>query len=63
MRAAEQATVGFQLRFAGTAQTDTALLTLEVGPASHQSRRDVLELRQFDLQLAFEAARALREDV
>ena len=63
MRLREQAAVGFELRFAGTAQADTALLPLEVGPAAHQSRRQVLQLRELDLQLAFEAARALREDV
>ena len=61
--AADQAAVGLELRFTRTAQTDAALLALEVGPAAHQARRQVLELRELDLQLAFEAARALREDV
>jgi hypothetical protein len=59
----EQSTVGFQLRFAGTAQADTALLSLQVRPASHQPRREVLQLRELHLELTFEAARALREDV
>ena len=38
-------------------------LALEVGPAPHQPRRQVLQLRQLDLQLALVAARALREDL
>src|SRR5262249_37473560 len=59
----QQAAVGLELRLAGTAQADTALLPLEVGPAAHQARRQVLELRQLDLELALEAAGALREDV
>ena len=58
-----QAAVGLELRFAGTAQADAAALALEVGPAAHQARGHVLELRELDLQLAFVAARALREDV
>ena len=42
---------------------DAPALALEVGPAAHQARRHVAKLRQFHLQLAFEGARALREDV
>ena len=61
---AEQAAVGLELRFAGTAIADAATaLALEVGPAAHQARGDVLELRELDFELAFVAARALREDV
>ena len=60
---ADEAAVGFELRFAGTAQADAALLPLEVGPAAHQAGGDVLELRELDFELAFVAARALREDV
>ena len=48
-------------RAAGLA--DAAALALQVGPAAHQPRRQVLELRELDLQLAFAASRALREDV
>ncbi len=59
----QQAAVGLELGLAGPAQADAALLALEVRPTTHQSRRHVLELGEFDLQLAFEAARALREDV
>jgi hypothetical protein len=40
---AEQPPVGFELCFAGTAIADaTAALALEVGPAAHQARGDVL---------------------
>ena len=61
---AEQAAVGFELGFAGTAIADAATaLALEVGPAAHQARGDVLELRELHFELAFVAARALREDV
>ncbi len=61
---AEQATVGFELRLARTTVADAATaLTFEVGPATHQARRDVLELRELHFELAFVAARALREDV
>ena len=63
MRRRDQAPVGFELGFTRPAQPDTALLPLEVGPAAHQARRYVLELGKLDLQLAFEGARALREDV
>src|SRR4029079_16323050 len=60
---AQQAAVGFELGFARTAVADAAAaLAFEVGPAAHQARGDVLELREFDFQLAFVAARALRED-
>ncbi len=51
------------MRFAGSAQTDAALLALQVRPASHQSRGQVLQLSQFHLQLSFVAAGALREDI
>lgn len=33
---ADQPAVGFELRFAWTAQSDTALLTFEVGPRANQ---------------------------
>ena len=63
MRLAEQPAVGLELGLARPAQADAALLSLEVGPAAHQARRQVLELGQFDLQLALEGARAQREDI
>ena len=60
---AEQPAVGLELRFAGAAEADAALLALEVGPAADEPRQLMLDLRELDLQLAFGAARALREDV
>ncbi len=60
---AEQPPVGLELRLAGAAQADTAFLALEVGPAAHQARGEVLELRELDLHLALVRARALREDI
>lgn len=60
----QQAAVGFQPGFAGAAQADGATaLTLQVRPASYQPRGHVTQLRQLHLQLAFVAARTLREDV
>src|SRR5207248_5301663 len=60
---ADQPAVGFELRFAGAAQSDAAGLPLEVSPAAHQARRQMLELGQLDLELAFGAVGALGEDV
>ena len=34
---AEQAAVGFQLRFTGAAHADTATLALQVGPATDEA--------------------------
>src|SRR5438876_475232 len=48
-------------RAAGLAEA--AALALEVRPAPHQPRRQVLEPGQLDLQLAFGGLRALREDL
>ena len=59
----EQAAVGLQLRFAGAAHADTALLPLQVGPAAHQARREMIQLRQLHLQLALETARTLGKNV
>ena len=60
----QQPAVGFQLGFAGAAQADgAAALALKVGPAAHQPRGQVAQLRQLHLQLAFVAVRTLGEDV
>ena len=63
MRLAIEPPVRFQLGLAGTSQSDAALLPLEVGPAPNQAGRQVRELGEFDLQLALEAARALRKNI
>jgi hypothetical protein len=47
----------------GPRKPDAALLALEVGPAAHQARRQVTELRELDLELALGAPRPPREDV
>ncbi len=63
MRSLSKPAVGFELGFAGPAQPDAALLTLEMGPAAHQTRGQMLELGQLDLQLALVRARATGEDI
>jgi hypothetical protein len=60
---ADQAAVGLELGFTGTAQADTALLAFKVGPAADQARGQVLQLGQFHLQLALVALGALGENV
>ena len=58
------ASVEFDLllaRAAGLAQAAT--LPFKVGPAAHQPRRQVVELCELDLQLAFAALRTLRKDL
>src|SRR3546814_3692517 len=60
----DQATIHFQLRFTRTAQSDAATaLTLQMRPTTAQPGRDVLQLRQFDLQIVFVRTRARRENV
>src|SRR5213080_4755135 len=59
----DQAPVRLELGLAGSAQTDASLLPLEVSPSTHETRRQVLELRKLHLQLAFCAVRSLGEDV
>src|SRR3546814_18766208 len=60
----DQATIHFQLRVTRTAQSDAATaLTLQMRPTTDQTGRDVLQLREFDLQLAFVRTRARRENV
>jgi hypothetical protein len=51
------------LGLARASQTDASLLTLEMGPAAHQAGRQVGQLRQFHLQLPFEASSSLRKNV
>ncbi len=60
---ADEPAVRLELRLAGAAQADAAFLPLEVGPAAREPRGQVRELRELDLQLAFRASCAQREDV
>lgn len=60
----DESAVGLELRFTRSAQPDAAAaLALEVGPAPHETCRDVLQLCEFHLQLALVTAGALRKDV
>src|SRR4029450_9321040 len=68
--AARAAAVRFELRLTGPACSDpgaerahAAAEAFEVLPQTAHARQVVLELRELDLQLAFGAARVLREDV
>ena len=60
---AHAAAVDLELRLAGAPRAHAAAQAREVGPLPRQARQEVLELRQLDLHLALERARALREDV
>ena len=59
----QQASVGFQLRLTRPSKSNTTLLTLEVGPPSHQPRAHVRELGQLHLKFSFMGASPLGEDV
>lgn len=59
----DQPAVRFELRFARTAQANTALLPFQVSPRANEPCRQILQLCEFDLQFAFVAAGALRKDV
>ena len=62
-RFGDHAAVQLDLGFARAAAcAGAALLALQVAPATHEARAQVLQPRQFDLQLALVAARTLRED-
>ncbi len=59
----DHAAVELDLGFAGaTAHANTTALALQVRPAPHQAGGEVLQPRQFHLQLAFVAAGALGEN-
>ena len=69
-RSRTRAPVDFELGFAGTARADTAAgaaaaagLARKMGPLAGQARLQIAQLRDLDLELALEGARALGEDV
>ncbi len=60
---ADQPPVGFDLGFARAAEeAEAAALPLEVGPASDQASRLIVEMGQFDLQPPFGRCGPLAED-
>src|SRR5690554_1252448 len=60
---AYHATVHFKLRLAWPAHADAPTLPFQVGPHPGQACGKVLQLSQFDLQLALVAFRAQRENI
>ena len=60
---ADAAPIDLQHFFAGAARADAGALPRQVRPHAAQPGHQVLQLRQFDLQLAFGRSRALGEDV
>ncbi len=63
MRAAMRRRSTLEFRFAGSARSDAAAQTGQVGADADEVRLPVAQLRELDLQLSFAAARVLREDV
>lgn len=59
----QQTTVGFELGFTRTAQTNPALLPFKVGPATDQTRSHMAQLRQLNLQLTFMGTRTLGKNI
>ena len=67
---AHAAAVNFELGFAGSARADTSAagagaagLARQMAPLAGETRLQIAQLRDFDLQFALERARALREDI
>src|SRR5689334_3367945 len=56
-------TVGLELCFTGPPKTDTTTNSGQVRPHSGESREEILQLGEFDLQLGFGGSRSGREDV
>ena len=55
--------IHFKLRFTRAPRPDAAALPRQVGPHAGQSRQQILQLRQFDLQLAVLRLRTLRKNI
>ena len=55
--------IHFELGFARAAGADTAAQAGKMGPLARETRQQIFELCQLDLQLAFVAARALGENI
>ena len=61
--AADVAAVGLDLGFTGTSGADAASETGHLDALSRQTRQEIFELSQLDLQLALLGARTQREDI
>ena len=61
--ATQQTTVGFELGFTRAAQTNPAFLSFKVGPATHQTRCQMTQLRQLNLQFPFVGTCTLSKNV
>ena len=59
----QQTTVGFELGFTRTTQTYPAFLSFKVGPATHQARSQMAQLRQLNLQLTLMGTGTLGENI
>src|SRR5450432_1058681 len=57
------APIDFELRFAGSTRADSTSLARKVMPHARETREQILQLRELNLQAPFPAARALREDI
>ena len=60
---ADPTAIGLELRFTGTSRADAATQTRQRVAGADEPRQEILQLCEFDLQLAFARARAAREDV
>src|SRR5262249_14889332 len=59
----DAAAIGLELRLAGTPRADSAAQSRQRVAGADQSRQQILQLRELDLELAFPRPRPPREDV